>query len=170
VADGEVLEDKEVEPGAIEPRAGGGLEGIVIKTRQVAPRALQIRKKYSEKNGDTRGCGGRSSWFRGLGRQPHAPQCRARFEELLKSDARIQDAERRKAEFEDKMREKAAKKTRRQEERAQRRGRESEVAKDLASERVPGCLAGSSSSSAGPSVPVPAEWGAYGGGAGESEQ
>jgi hypothetical protein len=159
-ADGDIPEEQLVDPQNQEvPRPVGNLlgEGIVVKTRQTAPRAFQIRKEDAEKHGYTRGCSGCSSWFRGLGRQPHSPQCRSRFEELLKSDARFQNAERRKAEFEDKMREKAVKKARREEEKGQRRQREQEQEeKEDADQEMPHePVRVPSSSSSGPLQPAP---------------
>ena len=82
---------------------------LVIKTRQVPPRAFHIRKDVAEEHGYTRGCAGCSSWFRGLGRQPHSAGCRERFAELLKADAKFKNSEVRKREFEDKMLKKAVK-------------------------------------------------------------
>ena len=73
---------------------------FTVYTRRVPPRAFQIRK---EKHGFTRGCAGCSSWFRGLGRQPHSVECRARFAELMKEDAKFKNAEVRKREFNEKM-------------------------------------------------------------------
>ena len=64
------------------------------------PRAFQIRKEDAEVHGYTRRCAGCTSWFRGLGRQPHNSECRA--------DARYQNAEKRKHEFEDRMREESS--------------------------------------------------------------
>ena len=58
-----------------------------------------------------------------MARQPHSDKCRARFEVLLKDEARFKNAERRKREFEDKIREKAAKKVKKKEERGQCRER-----------------------------------------------
>ncbi len=76
---------------------------VAVKTRQVALRAFQIRREDAEKYGNTRGCIGCSSWFRGLGRQPHSDACRQKFAELRKDEARYQNAERRKHEFTEKM-------------------------------------------------------------------
>ena len=125
-ADGDIPEEQLVDAGGREEgRTEGGIagEGITVKTRQVAPRAFHIRKEDGEKHGYTRGCAGCSSWFRGLARQPHSDKCRARFEVLLKDEARFKNAERRKREFEDKIREKAAKKVKKKEERGQCRER-----------------------------------------------
>jgi len=69
---------------------------IIIETRQRAPRDFYIKKEDAEKHGYTRGCGGCSSWFRGLGRQPHTEKCRDRFRDLLKDEARVKNQETRK--------------------------------------------------------------------------
>ena len=52
------------------------------------------------------GCGGGSSWFRGLGRQPHTDACRRRLEGLMKEDAKVKNAKRRGEEFREKMKKK----------------------------------------------------------------
>ena len=88
---------------------------VVIGTRRVPPRAFQIRKEDAEKYGYSRGCAGCSSWFRGLGRQPHTLECRARFAEVLKEDAKYRNAERKRIEFENKVREKEERKRRKKE-------------------------------------------------------
>ena len=41
---------------------------IFIETKEKPPREFYITKKDAERYGYTRGCGGCSSWFRGLGR------------------------------------------------------------------------------------------------------
>ena len=51
---------------------------IVIETKNKAPRDFYIKKEDAEKHGYTRGCGGCSSWFKGLARQPHTENCRER--------------------------------------------------------------------------------------------
>ncbi len=57
--------------GAKEERPGGEqLKGIVFGDgKDKAPRACYIKKSDAERHGYTRGCGGCSSWFSGLGRQ-----------------------------------------------------------------------------------------------------
>ena len=57
-----------VEPAVVEPRMP---EVVFVNTREKEPREFYISKADAEKHGYTRGCGGCSSWFRGLGRQPH---------------------------------------------------------------------------------------------------
>jgi len=97
-ADGDVPEELKVDPPTapeVIPRGP-----IIIETRARAPREFYIRKEDAEKHGYTRGCGGCSSWFRGLGRQPHSEECRNRFRELLKDEARVVNAEERKKDFE----------------------------------------------------------------------
>jgi hypothetical protein len=120
MADGDIPEEQLVEPealGPVHPELGPVHEGgpaTVVKFRKPPPRAFQIRKEDAEKHGYTRGCAGCSSWFRGMARQPHSAECRARFEGLLKDQAKFQNAERRKREFEEKVKEKAAKKARKE--------------------------------------------------------
>ena len=100
--DGDIPEEKLVEASG---DRGGGENGpgvIIIKTRETAPREFQIRKSDAEKHGYTRGCGGCSSWFRGLARQPHSEACRRRFKELTAGGAKVKMAEAKKAEFEEK--------------------------------------------------------------------
>jgi hypothetical protein len=127
--------------------------GIVVKMRTPPPRDFQIRKEDAEKHGFTRGCPGCSSWFRGLGRQPHSTECRARFERLLKDDARFLNAQRRKQEYEAKLQEKAAKKARKSEgvrgqgERRQREGEQEEQRRP--EQPQPRVQEGASSSSSG---------------------
>ena len=62
---------------------------VFIDVRDTPPRDFPIHKKDGEKHGFTRGCGGCSSWFKGLGRQEHNEACRARFRELLKDEQKM---------------------------------------------------------------------------------
>ncbi len=77
-ADGDLPEGVPAEE--IRQREETGDRPIVIQTRKMAPRDSYIKKDDAEKHGYTRGCGGCSSWFRGLGRQPHTEACRERIE------------------------------------------------------------------------------------------
>ena len=79
-----------------------------METREKVPREFYSRKGDAEKHGYTRGCGGCSSWHRGLARQPHSEKCRERFCELLREEARVKNAEVRRKEFETKQLEKQA--------------------------------------------------------------
>ena len=65
-------------------------EGEIMKKKFVAPRSFQISKKDADKHGYTRGCAGCTSWFRGLARHEHNPDCRRRFEEAMESEAKVQ--------------------------------------------------------------------------------
>ena len=77
--DGEIPEEKLEEPGERQEE-NEGLKGVVfVNTREKEPREFYISKEDGEKYGYTRGCGGCSSWFKGLGRQPHTEACRERF-------------------------------------------------------------------------------------------
>ena len=112
-ADGDIPDEKEVDVENFEVEKKEPM--MVIKTRQLAPRAFQIRKEDAEKHGYSRGCASCSSWFRGLGRQPHTTECRARFAEVLKEDAKYRNAERKRVEFENKVKEKDDRKRRKKE-------------------------------------------------------
>ena len=70
--------------------------------REKVPREFYIKKSDADKYGYTKGCGGCSSWSRGLARQPHTEECRNRFKELLKDEARVINAGERKRDFEEK--------------------------------------------------------------------
>ena len=108
-ADGDLPEGVPV----VEPReiqSDLGSRPIIIETRERAPREFYIRREDCEKHGYTRGCGGCSSWFQGLSRQPHSEKCRERFREILKGEARVKNAEARRAEFEQREAEKKRKK------------------------------------------------------------
>ena len=100
-ADGDVPEGVP----AIEPvNSSGSWSGpqvIIVETKNKPPREFYIKKTDAERLGYTRGCGGCNSWHRGLGREPHTEACRARFKELMKDEARVQNAEDRKKEFEE---------------------------------------------------------------------
>ena len=68
-ADGDLPEGVPAEEREIE---GPSQKGVVfVKTNRLVPRKFYISKKDAEKHGYTRGCGGCSSFTRGLGRQPH---------------------------------------------------------------------------------------------------
>ena len=82
--------------------SGSGDRVVVIDTRERAPRDFYISKKDAEKSGITRGCGGCSSWYRGLARQPHSEACRERFRELMKDEAKVKRQAAKRKEFEDK--------------------------------------------------------------------
>ena len=63
----------------VEPRdvaSGSGDRVIVVETKSKPPREFQIRLEDAKKHGYTSWCGGCSSWFRGLARQPHTEACR----------------------------------------------------------------------------------------------
>ena len=112
-ADGDLPEGvPQVEAKPLEMRPGSEL--VIVETRSKVPREFYIRKEDADKHGYTRGCGGCSSWFKGLGRQPHTDKCRARFAELMKDEAKFKNSQDRKREFEqrevEKMRKKEEKK------------------------------------------------------------
>jgi hypothetical protein len=127
-ADGEIPEEALRDPfvrrdEAPDVRPGGeGQPGaITIKMRQPPPRAFYISKQNIKDHKYTRGCPGCGSVFKGGSRQPHNELCRARFEELLKDDARVKNAKRKQEEYEDKVVKKAKDKKERK-----KRGREEE--------------------------------------------
>lgn len=84
-------------------RGQGGGSTIYIETRERVPRDFYIKKSDADKHGYTRGCGGCSSWFRGLGRQPHTDACRERFRGLMQNEAKVQHAAAKRKEFEEKQ-------------------------------------------------------------------
>ena len=96
-ADGDAPEEVEA---TAQVKDGDGPRMIVIETSEKVPREFYIKKSDAEKHGYTRGCGGCASWFRGLARQPHSEDCRQRFRELMKEDARVVNAEERRKDFE----------------------------------------------------------------------
>ena len=126
-ADGELPEEvrQEVAP-ALGPR--GGSDVVFIETRSRAPRDFYIKKTDAELHGYTRGCGGCSSWFRGLGRQPHTEACRERFRTLMRDDAKVKLAQSRRDDFAARETERKRRKETRKEERAQRRRQAEEEA------------------------------------------
>ena len=116
-ADGDLPEEVEV---AVNPAKA--YEGpVFIQTRERPPREFYIKKSDAETHGYTRGCGGCSSWSRGLARQPHTEECRIRFKALLKDQARVINAEERKKDFETREVEKRRKKDDKKEEKKKRK-------------------------------------------------
>ena len=120
--DGEMPEGVGAKEAETDARHGGeaqrcDFQPMVIKVREPKLREFQIRKEDAEKHGYTRGCGGCSSWFRGLARQAHTPACRERFRELMKDDAREKLAEQKKAEYDQRWEDKIWRKIARAEER-----------------------------------------------------
>ena len=98
---GDEYEDGEVPEGveAKEPEKkerGVEEDKVGVRMKEARPREFQIRKEDAEKHGYTKGCGGCSSWFRGLGRQPHTSGCREKFREAMKNEARTKLAEQKK--------------------------------------------------------------------------
>ena len=112
-ADGDIPEEKVVDGKPVGLASEAHPPPVVVCTRKVPPRAFQIRKEDAERHGHTRGRPGCTSWFRGLGRQAHTPECRTRFAEALKGDARFQKAEAKRTEFEEKAMKRDEKKRRR---------------------------------------------------------
>ena len=125
-ADGDLPEEvrQEVAPD-VGPRGGV----IFVETCAKVPRDFYIRKTDAEKHGYTRGCAGCSSWFRGLGRQPHTESCRERFRRLMQDDARVQLAKSRRQDFEETQMHKKRKEEKR-EEKHQRHKRKAEEEAD----------------------------------------
>ena len=62
-------------------------------------RSFILKKDHLDEHGYTRGCGGCSSVFRGLARQPHNDMCRERLRGILKEGAKVRNAEGRKHDF-----------------------------------------------------------------------
>jgi len=102
-ADGDIPEEKLVVAARGGAGAGGGSpEVVVVNTRERDPRQFYISKRDAEKHGYTRGCGGCSSWFRGLGRQPHTEECRERFRKLMGEEAKVNNLDRKRKDYEEK--------------------------------------------------------------------
>ena len=118
-ADGEVPEGIPIEEKV--NSSGSGERVVYIDTRDKAPREFYISKKNAEKYGYTRGCGGCTSWFRGLARQPHTEACRNRFKELMKDEAKVKNNEVRKRDFEEKEEQRKRRRKDKKEERAKRK-------------------------------------------------
>ena len=129
-ADGEVPEGVSVGEKSEREGEGQGPRVVFVGRKEKAPREFYIRKEDAEKHGYTRGCGGCSSWHRGLGRQPHNEKCRERFRELMREEARVKNAEARRREFVDKQEAKRRKKDAKKEEKRRRDGEEDAVAED----------------------------------------
>ena len=102
---------------------------MVIRTNIQKPREFYIKKADAEKHGYTRGCGGCSSWFKGLGRQPHSKRCRERFEAILKDEARVKHSQERKRKYEEEIEEKKWRKLLRRDERRLKEEEEAEERK-----------------------------------------
>ena len=73
-----------------------------MNTRETVPREFYIKKADAERHGYTRGCAGCSSWFRGLGRQPHSKECRERFKRVMADGDKVKNAQKRKEGFKEK--------------------------------------------------------------------
>ena len=99
--DGDIAEEKKMEARrrVLKEEMEGEEKEDLVKKKYVAPRAFKIAKEDAEKHGYTRGCAGCVSWFRGLARQPHTKECRERFEEAMKGDAKVARAAEQKMEF-----------------------------------------------------------------------
>ena len=126
-ADGDLPEEV---PQKVAPDIGprGGV--VFVETRDKVPRDFYIKKSDADKHGYTRGCAGCSSWFRGLGRQPHTDACRERFRGLMRDEAKVQYAEAKRKEFEQKQVDKRRRKEEKKEEKSQRKRKAEEEADD----------------------------------------
>ena len=121
---------------------------VFIETKSKVPREFYIKKEDLEEHGYTRGCGGCSSVFRGLARQPHNDVCRERLRGILKEGAKVKNAEGRRQDFEKKELEKKRKKEDGEEDsREEKRSRGEEVPDQE----------GGASSSGGPDVQMNVE-------------
>mgnify|MGYP000494412225 CR=1 FL=1 len=88
----------------------GNAQIVFIETKSKVPREFYIKKEDLEEHGYTRGCGGCSSVFRGLARQPHNDVCRERLRGVLKAGAKGGNGEGGKKDLEKKEMEKKRKK------------------------------------------------------------
>ena len=87
-ADGDVPEDLIVDARPL--GLGDNSQIVSIETKSKVPREFYIQKEDLEEHGYTRGCGGCSSVFRGLARQPHNDVCREKLRGILKGEGRCQ--------------------------------------------------------------------------------
>ena len=94
-ADGDVPEGVPAEDRVAEEDKDPGRGTVFVRTRNVPPRDFQIRREDADKHGITRGCPGCMSWFRGTSRQAHSEECRNRFRDLLKGEARMLNQQKR---------------------------------------------------------------------------
>ena len=62
------------------------------------PHRFSIRLQDIQEHGQTSGCQGCKSVLRGTTRQSHKPECRTRFETLMKEDARVKASNKREME------------------------------------------------------------------------
>ena len=110
-ADGEIPDEKMVEARRQERMDLDGEDKTdeLIKKKYVAPRSFKITKQDAEKHGYTRGCAGCTTLFRGSARQAHTQECRNRFEEAMKEEAKVLRANAQKEEFERKIAKRKAK-------------------------------------------------------------
>ena len=102
-------------------RASGD-KAIFVDVREKQLQDFSITKKDVENHRPTRGCAGCSSMFRNMGRQPHSVECRERFRELLRNEARVQHNEAKRKEFEQRELAKRERKIMRREEKREERG------------------------------------------------
>ena len=72
---------------------------VYLEVKSQVPRDFYLTTREIEKHRPTRGCGGCSSWFKGLGRQPHNDECRERFREAMKDEAKVKHAKEAREEF-----------------------------------------------------------------------
>jgi len=106
---------------------GKNVQIVFIETKSTVPREFHIKKEDLEEHGYTWGCGGCSSVFGGLARQPHNEACRERLRGILKEGAKVRNAEGRRKDFEEKELEKKRKKEeRREDRREEKRSRNAE--------------------------------------------
>ena len=93
-ADGDLPEGVPVEEKGASAGGNGGI--VFIETKERPPRDYYITFEDVKKYGITRGCGGCSSFTRGLARQPHTEPCRERLRKLMKDEVKVKQAEERK--------------------------------------------------------------------------
>jgi hypothetical protein len=99
-ADGEAMKSRplsEEEKRIIEER------NQAQKELQEAPKGFSIALSDAQKHGVTPGCNGCKSIFTGRARQPHTRGCRARFEDLLKSEGKVKAARKRADDYFEKV-------------------------------------------------------------------
>ena len=129
---------------------GENAQIVFIETKSKVPREFYIKKHDLEEHGYTRGCGGCSSVFRGLARQPHNDVGRERLRSILRKGAKVKSAEGRRRDFEEKKRKKEERKEdKREEKRSRNEGGGGASSADPTLSRVSG---GGGASSADPAL------------------
>ena len=151
-ADGDVPEGVPAEDLKRNEAKPGGL--VFVNTKESTPREFYINKADADKHGCSRGCGGCSSFTRGLGRQPRSDECRERFRKAMCGDAKVRNSVVRRREFKEKQNVKRKKKEDKREHKDQKRKRKDEKEGDQEMEEEEVLNPGEPASSSGTKRPI----------------